>query len=112
MRSHDLRLDNDTNEYGTTGPFKDYEGDHTALVHVLWAAKRRGLNLEDDADAIANMIMRSRWLAAQVNTAKAAAWDQSRETFGTDLLKPFGANGINDLWSTPNPYQVQQNPTT
>lgn len=110
MPTHDLRLDNDTNEYGTTGPFKDFESDHTALVHVLWAAQRRGLNLDDDADAIANMIMRSRWLAAQVNAAKAAAWDQSRETFGTDLLKPFGADGMRE--STPNPYTVQQNPTT
>ena len=30
-----MRLDNDTRQKGTEGPFEPWEGDHTALVHVL-----------------------------------------------------------------------------
>ena len=65
------RLDNDTIQYGTNPPFKDWEDDHTALVHVLWAAKRRGLSLETDFDDIASMIIHSRWLAARLHRANA-----------------------------------------
>ena len=55
--------DVDTMTKGTAGPFEAWEGDHTALVHVLWAAKRSGLSL-DDADAVAELILQSRWAAA------------------------------------------------
>lgn len=48
---------------GTDGPFESWESDHTALVHVLWAAKWSGLSL-DDADEIASRILQSRWAAA------------------------------------------------
>lgn len=50
-------------KYDTAGPFEPWESDHTALVHVLWDAKRRGLTL-DDADEIAGLIRQSRWMAA------------------------------------------------
>lgn len=59
------KLDNDTRQFGVEPPFKDWEHDHTGLVHVLWAAKHRGLSLSSDTDEIASMIMHSRWLAAQ-----------------------------------------------
>lgn len=58
-----MNLDTSTLIRGTDGPFDYWESDHTALVHVLWAAKRAGLSI-DDADAVAEMIMRSRWAAA------------------------------------------------
>jgi hypothetical protein len=58
------RLDNDTREKGTTGPFETWESDHTALVHVLWACSHDGLTLTDDFDDVASRIFRSRWLAA------------------------------------------------
>jgi hypothetical protein len=67
-------LDQDTVERGVDGPFQAWEGDHTALVHVLWSAKHDGLTLDKDADAIASMILRSRWLAAErAETAVAAS---------------------------------------
>lgn len=59
-----MRQDLDTRTKGTEPPFAYYEGDHTALVHVLWAAKHEGLTLEADADEIASIIAHSRWLAA------------------------------------------------
>lgn len=59
-------VDNDTREKGTSGPFETWEGDHTALVHVLWAAKHAGLMLEKDFDAISSMILRSRFMAARL----------------------------------------------
>lgn len=62
-------LDLDTSTEGTGGPFEAWEGDHTALVHVLWAAKREGLTLEKDADAIASMVLNSRFLAAHTALA-------------------------------------------
>ncbi|WP_251153740.1 hypothetical protein [Cellulosimicrobium sp. Marseille-Q4280] len=40
------------------GAPKAYEADHTALVHVLWAAKHQGLSL-DDADALASFVRSS-----------------------------------------------------
>ena len=64
-----MQLDNDTRQKGTDGPFEPWEGDHTALVHVLWTAKRAGLTLENDFDAIATMILRSRFLAARIAQA-------------------------------------------
>lgn len=58
--------DNDTAAKGTEGPYEYWEGDHTALVHVLWAAKHSGLTIMDDADTIASMILRSRFMAARI----------------------------------------------
>lgn len=73
-------VDNDTRRKGVEGPFEYWEGDHTALVHVLWAAKHDGLTLEKDFDAIASMVLSSRFLAARTaqaievhDRAKAAA---------------------------------------
>lgn len=40
-----------------------WDNDHTALVHVLWAAEREGLTLAD-ADALAAKIMQSKWMKA------------------------------------------------
>ena len=57
-------LDLDTVQYGTFGPFEDWESDGTALVHVLWAARRSGADLVSDAPRIAAMILGSRFLAA------------------------------------------------
>jgi hypothetical protein len=42
---------------------QSYDSDHTALVHVLWEARRRGWTL-DDYDEVAALIMRSRWMEA------------------------------------------------
>lgn len=44
-------------------PIQPYDSDHTALVHVLWAAQREGLTLEK-ADDLAERIMTSRWMKA------------------------------------------------
>lgn len=44
--THTEHLDLDTVERGTDGPFENWEGDHTALVHVLWSAKHDGLIAE------------------------------------------------------------------
>jgi len=60
-----MNVDLDTFQRGTEGPLEHWESDHTSLVHVLWDARRRGLSLENDADEIAGMILKSRWLAAQ-----------------------------------------------
>lgn len=60
------RRDLDTEMNGVEGPYEHWEGDHTALVHVLWSAKNDGLTLERDADEIASMILRSRWRAADL----------------------------------------------
>lgn len=40
-----------------------YDSDHTALVHVLWEAQRKGLTVSD-ADALASHIMGSKWMRA------------------------------------------------
>jgi hypothetical protein len=40
-----------------------YDSDHTALVHVLWAAKHEGITISD-ADELAAHIMRSKWTKA------------------------------------------------
>src|SRR5690606_1879434 len=63
------QLDRDTRGKGVDGPFESWEGDHTALVHVLWAARHQGLTLDKDADTIASMILRSRFLAARIDAA-------------------------------------------
>ncbi|WP_181441412.1 hypothetical protein [Curtobacterium sp. MCSS17_016] len=57
-------LDIDTVQFATEGPFEAWEGDSTALVHVLWDARHKGLTLKDDAATIADMIVGSRFLAA------------------------------------------------
>jgi hypothetical protein len=62
--AYDRTLDADTLDKGTDGPFQDWEGDHTALVHVLWHAKWDRLDLLDEAEVLADRIVRSRWLAA------------------------------------------------
>lgn len=40
-----------------------WDSDHTALVHVLWSARHKGLTL-DRADELASQIMQSRWMKA------------------------------------------------
>lgn len=42
---------------------KPWDSDHTALVHVLWDARRKGLSVEK-ADELASHIMRSQWMRA------------------------------------------------
>jgi len=66
------RPDPDTLQNGTNGPFEPWESDHTALVHVLWGARHQDLNLKDNADEIAEMILGSRWLAARQHRASEA----------------------------------------
>lgn len=44
-------------------PIRPYDSDHTALVHVLWAAESDGLTLKQ-ADALAARIMQSQWMRA------------------------------------------------
>lgn len=43
---------------------KPWDGDHTALVHVLWDCRHDGLTLKDDPDKVAARIHRSRWMDA------------------------------------------------
>lgn len=45
-RTYTEHRDLDTIEKGTEGPYEYWEGDHTALVHVLWSAKHDGLIAE------------------------------------------------------------------
>lgn len=41
-----------------------YDSDHTALVHVLWEAQRKGvIPKESSADELASLIM-SKWMRA------------------------------------------------
>lgn len=40
--TYDPNIDVDTNEFGTAKPFEPWEGDHTALVHVLWHGENSG----------------------------------------------------------------------
>jgi hypothetical protein len=42
---------------------KPYDSDHTALVHVLWAAERDGVTIRQ-ADELASRIIRSKWMRA------------------------------------------------
>lgn len=46
-----------------------YDSDHTALVHVLWAAERDGVTIKD-ADELASRIMESKWMRAVKQHAK------------------------------------------
>lgn len=65
MPEYNLPRDMDTEQKGVEGPFEPYEADSTALRHLLIDAHRsHGLNIQADSDAIAGMILRSRWLAA------------------------------------------------
>jgi hypothetical protein len=57
-------VDLDTYQKGANPPFDYWEDDHTALVHVLWAARRQdvlGAMHINNCDEIASRIMRSRW---------------------------------------------------
>lgn len=74
-----MRRDNDTLRKGAEPPFEPWEGDHTALVHVLWAAKHDGLTLADDCDEIASMVLRSRFLAARIDQAVNDALRRAQE---------------------------------
>jgi hypothetical protein len=69
--------DTDTAFKGRKGPYEPWEGDHTALVHVLWSARNAGLDLDsgEDVDKIASMILHSRWFYAA---------QQYREPAGND----------------------------
>lgn len=40
-----------------------WDSDHTALVHVLWAAQRGGITISDP-DVLAQHIMGSKWMRA------------------------------------------------
>lgn len=44
-------------------PIQPYDSDHTALVHVLWEAQRKGLTISDP-DALASLIFQSKWIKA------------------------------------------------
>ena len=48
-----------------------YDSDYTALVHVLWEARRAGVTISDP-DALAALIMQSKWLKAVKMHAKRA----------------------------------------
>lgn len=58
---------------------KPWDCDHTALVHVLWDARREGLSLEHDADQIASNIMRSKWMRAARQQAVGRAMFKSAQ---------------------------------
>lgn len=62
------------------GTFRPWEGDHTDLVHVLWAARREGLSLSKTPDELAEKILNSRWLAAR----EAHAVERARTTDNPD----------------------------
>lgn len=79
--------DTDTIQYGFEGPYKYWESDSTGMVHVLWSAKNDGLNLDDDADSISSMVMRSRWLYAQRAEA-------SRKAYIDGVKAALEANGL------------------
>ena len=56
-----------------------WDSDHTALVHVLWAAQRDGLTVER-ADELAAHIMRSTWCrAVRQHAVEAEATPPARE---------------------------------
>jgi hypothetical protein len=102
--------DNDTRQRGLDGPFHPYESDHTGLVHVLWAAQREGLSLDrsEDCDAIASLILRSRWHAATKAEAKQAAWAEGRESLAADFTRPLSETGMRE--TSPNPYAYAEVP--
>lgn len=49
---------------------KPWDSDHTALVHVLWAAQRGGITISDP-DVLASHIMGSEWMRAVKDHARA-----------------------------------------
>lgn len=62
--------------------FEPWDSDHTALVHVLWEAKRMGLTV-DAYDALASHIMTSSWMAAvRLHAREAALREVSTSTAG------------------------------
>ncbi len=84
-------LDLDTITYGTEGPFLPWEADHTALVHVLWCARHRGLDTDRDAEAIAAMIERSRFLAAHRHFGRPQPRVLGSDEQLPDLIRRVGA---------------------
>ncbi len=62
--------DRNTIERGVEPPFEPWEADSTALRHVLISVLADGYRFERDADVIAGIILRSRWLAATKHFAQ------------------------------------------
>lgn len=60
------RCDLDSFQNGLDAPYKVWEGDHTAFVHVLWSIRNHGLDLKNDSDEIASMVRGSRAMQAHV----------------------------------------------
>lgn len=52
--------------------FDPWDSDHTELVHVLWNASAKGLDVSQ-ADALASYIMQSHWMRAVRHHAKDGA---------------------------------------
>lgn len=67
-----------------TGPFDPWDSDHTALVHVLWGAKHKGLTIKENADEIATVIMRSRWKKARDHHVREQVIARLRGTADTE----------------------------
>lgn len=60
-------------------PIQPWDSDHTALVHVLWAAGIKGA----EADELASKIMQSKWMkAVRYHEAERAAKDAFAQGFG------------------------------
>lgn len=72
MTTPDLTPPADTRQQAAEA-FKPWEGDHTDLVHVLWAVDRDGLTLHDNFDEVASRIRSSRWLRAYTAAALASS---------------------------------------
>lgn len=53
----------------TDEKIEPWDSDHTALVHVLWDARRGGIGVSDPAE-LASLIMRSKWMRAVRQHAK------------------------------------------
>lgn len=62
--------------------FRPWDGDHTALVHVLREArnKRLSLSADDDQEQLAEMILNSHWLAAREAHAATRAQEAYDDT--------------------------------
>lgn len=71
-----------------------WDSDHTALVHVLWSAQRKGLSISD-ADELASHIMQSEWMEAALAHAREREIEVLR-----DALK--WARATFDLMAIPN----------
>jgi hypothetical protein len=71
--AYDPTLDVDTNENGTAPPFERWEGDHTALVHVLWHAEHSGwIVRRPSADAPLCRAIYDRLLSGDTNRERAS----------------------------------------